>query len=445
MKDDLVIGGGFAGLAAGVALAEGGCRVRLLEQRPYLGGRARSFLDSQTRSVVDNGQHLFMGCYHSTIRFLSTIGTLDRVRFQQRLKVHFLDRNGRHSHLHCPDLPSPWHLLLGVLRSGSLTFREKLEVLRLGMALRGKDKAKRGPKGLSVREWLTRLGQSERLQRNLWDLLCIAALNEDPERANAVLFERVLRLALFTSPADSRLGIARVGLSEVYVDAAADFIRARGGRVECGRGVSNLLVSEGRCRGVLLSSGEQIEAESVVSAVPCFQFAGLLPGELLRRESFVAALILLQPAPIISINLWFDRPITDLDFAGLRGATVQWLFNKGKISEQNDSYVSLVLGGAHRHIATSKEELLAVALRELGDFFPEARQARLLHSLVIKERFATFSPTCEAEERRPATRTPIRGLFLAGDWTSTGLPATIEGAVQSGYAAAAAVLENQGM
>jgi zeta-carotene desaturase len=440
LKDVLVIGGGFAGLAAGVALAEGGWRVRLLEQRPYLGGRARSFVDPQRGSVVDNGQHLFMGCYHSTIRFLSTIGTLDRVRFQERLTVHFLDRNGRFSHLQCPDLPSPWHLLLGVLRSGSLTFREKLEVLRLGMALREKNEAKRSPKGLNVRKWLTRLGQSERLQRIFWDLLCIAALNEDPEIANAVLFQRVLRLALFTSPADSCLGIARVGLSEVYVDAAADFIRAKGGRVECGNGVSRLLVSEGQCRGVLLSSGGQIEAASVVSAVPCFQFAGLLPGDLLRQESFVAALILLRPAPIISINLWFDRPITDLDFAGLRGATVQWLFNKGK--NQSDGYVSLVLSGAYRHIATSKEELLAMALRELGDFFPEARQARLLHSLVIKERFATFSPTCEAEELRPATRTPIRGLFLAGDWTATGLPATIEGAVQSGYAAAQAIMDD---
>jgi len=445
LKDVLVIGGGFAGLAAGVALAEGGCRVRLLEQKPYLGGRARSFLDLTTGSVVDNGQHIFMGCYHSTIRFLSTIGTLDRVRFQERLTVHFLDRDGRVSHLQCPDLPSPWHVLLGVLRSESLTFREKLEVLRLGMALRETNEAKRGPKGLSVREWLTRLGQSKRLQRNFWDLLCIAAMNEDPEIANAALFERVLRRALFTSPADSRLGIARVGLSEVYVDAAADFIRAKGGRVECGRGVSGLLVSEGQCRGVLLSTGEQIEAESVVSAVACFQLAGLLPGDLLRREPFVAALILLRPAPIISINLWFDRPITDLDFAGLRGATMQWLFNKGKISEQSDGYVSLVLSGAYRHIATSKEELLATALREFGDFFPEARQARLLHSLVIKERFATFSPTCEAEALRPATRTPIRGLFLAGDWTATGLPATIEGAVQSGYAAAHAVLENQGI
>ena len=342
--------------------------MRLLEQRPYLGGRARSFVDPQTGSVVDNGQHIFMGCYHATIRFLATIGTLDRVRFQKRLTVQFIDRNGRTSHLQCPNLPSPWHVLLGVLRSGSFTYGEKLDVLRLGTALRRKDETQHGPKGLSVREWLTRLGQSERLQRNFWDLLCIAAMNEDPEIANAALFEHVLRLALFASPADSRLGIARVGLSEVYVNAAADFIRARGGRVECGRGVAGLLVSEGQYRGVLLSTGERIEADRVLSTVPSFQFTALLPGEWLRREPFFAALILLRPAPIISINLWFDRPITDLDFAGLRGATVQWLFNKGK--NQSDGYVSLVLSGAYRHIATSKEELLATALRELGDFFP---------------------------------------------------------------------------
>ena len=443
MNDVLVIGGGFAGLAAGVALAEGGCRVRLLEQKPYLGGRARSFVDPTTGSVVDNGQHIFMGCYHATIRFLSTIGTLDRVRFQERLTVQFLDRNGRLSRLQCPDLPSPWHVLLGVLRSGSFTLREKLEVLRLGIALRRTEEAQRRPKQLSVCEWLTQLGQSERLQRNFWDLLCIAALNEDPDIANAALFERVLRLALFTSPADSRLGVARVGLSEVYVDAAADFIRAKSGRVECGRGVAGLLVSEGQCRGVLLSTGERIEAESVVSAVPSFQLEALLPDELLRRGPLFGSLALLRPAPIISINLWFDRAITDLDFAGLRGATIQWLFNKGKIFDRGDGYVSLVLSGAHRHIATSKEELLATALRELGDFFPEAGRVRLLHSLVIKERFATFSPTWEAEELRPSTRTPIGGLFLAGDWTATGLPATIEGAVQSGYAAAGAMMENQ--
>jgi squalene-associated FAD-dependent desaturase len=443
MPDEvLIIGGGFSGLAAGVALAEHGRGVRLLEQKPHLGGRARSFLDPATGSVVDNGQHIFMGCYHATIRFLSTIGTLHRVRFQKHLTVHFLDRNGRLTLFQCPGLPSPWHVLLGVLRSGSFAFKEKLEVLRLGGLLRRSKAMDHGSEKLSVREWLTRLGQSERLQSNFWDLLCIAALNEDPAVASAALFEHVLRLALFTSPEDSCLAFPVVGLSDVYVDAATAYIRARGGRVECGRSVAGLLVSEGRCRGVRLSNGEEIEAESVLSAVPSFQLAGLLPGELIRFEPFFAPVISLRPAPIISINLWFDRPITGLDFVGLRGTTIQWLFNKGKILGLEENYVSLVLSGAHRHIARSKEELLAAALLELGDLFPEARKAELHHSLIIKERFATFSPTWEAEQVRPPARTPVRSLYLAGDWTATGLPATIESAVQSGYTAAGAILDD---
>ena len=314
--------------------------------------------------------------------------------------------------------------------------------MRLGGLLQWAKALGHDSKKLSVREWLTRLGQSERLQRNFWDLLCIAALNEDPRIASAALFERVLRLALFSSPQDSCIGIPRVGLSEVYVDAAAAYIRARGGRVEYGRGVAAVLISEGQCRGVRLSSGEEIEAKRVLSTVPSFQLPGLLPVELLGREPYFAAVASLRPAPIISINLWFDRAITDLDFAGLRGVTIQWLFNKGKILGSNENYVSLVLSGAHQHIARHKEELLDMALLELGDLLPGAKRAKLRRWLIIKERLATFSPTWEAEPLRPTARSPARGLYLAGDWTATGLPATIESAVQSGYTAARAILDD---
>jgi uncharacterized protein with NAD-binding domain and iron-sulfur cluster len=177
--------------------------------------------------------------------------------------------------------------------------------------------------------------------------------------------------------------------------------------------------------------------------VPSFQLAGLLPGELFRSEPFFAPVGSLRPAPIISINLWFDRAITELDVVGLRGTTIQWLFNKGKILGSAENYVSLVLSGAHRHIGRGKEDLVAMALRELGRIFPEAQNAMLHHSLVIKERFATFSPAWEAEQVRPDARTPVRGLYLAGDWTATGLPASIESAVQSGYTAAKAILDDE--
>lgn len=442
MSDEvIIIGGGFAGLAAGVALAEAGKHVCLIEQKPHLGGRARSFLDPRTGAVVDNGQHLFMGCYHSTIQFLKTIGTLDRLHFQPRLAVPFMERDGRLSWLDCPDWPSPWHLLVGVLRSGSFTFKQKLEVLRLGNDLRSGGGNSRPTSAESVTAWLGRRGQSEGVQRNFWDLLCIAAMNEDPRIASAQLFERVLRLALLSSPADSRLGIARVGLSDCYTAAATAFIEARGGTVLTGRGVKQLLISDGACRGVEFAGGDKLDAATVIAAVPWQPFATLLPGELLRSEPFFGAALALRPAPIISINLWFDAPVTDLEFVGLRGTTIQWLFDKSRILGANDHYVSLVLSGAHEHVGRSKEELLALALRELGAMLPAVNKVKLLHSLIIKERFATFSPSPEAEPLRPTARTPIRGLFLAGDWTSTGLPATIEGAVQSGYTAAREVLQ----
>ncbi len=436
--DVLIIGGGLAGLAAGVALAGAGRGVRVLEQRPHLGGRARSFVEPTTGSVVDNGQHIVMGCYHATRRFLQEIGTLDRIHFQPSLAVHFLGAGGCLSSLRCPDLPSPWHLFAGVLRSDSFAWREKLEVLRLARALdsASSDRAAH----LTVDEWLSRLGQSEKLKQNFWNLLCVAALNEDPRRAAAALFGRVLRLALFTSVADSGIGIPRVGLSDCYPPAAVAYIESRGGQVELSRNVSRLVISHGMCEGVQLAEGEKIPAQAVVSAVPWHEFVRLLPSELPRAEPFFTNILGLRPAPIISINLWFGRPITELEFAGLRGTTVQWLFNRGKIQSTGENYVSLVLSGAHAHVGRAKEELLRVALRDLGELLPETRAAKLVHSLVIKERFATFSPAVDTAALRPSAVTPVRGLFLAGDWTTTGLPATIEGAVQSGYTAAAQIL-----
>ncbi len=454
MAEILIIGGGFAGLAAGVKLSSQGRRVRVLEQKPYLGGRARSFQHAATGSTVDNGQHIFMGCYHQTIAFLSTIGTIDRIRFQPRLQVHFMDKRRGLTSLSCPSLPAPWHLLGGALKSNSFSFTEKLQVVRLGRALQAADSGSLDLSRLTVDEWMARMGQSEKLRRNFWDLLCIAALNEDPRIAAASVFEPVLRLALFQSAGDSRIGLATAGLSECYTEAAAAFIRARGSEVELNRDVTGFILSPAgdngsttgnskpklTCHGVTLADGSTLEADVVLSAVPCFQLARLLPEELLPGEPFFAGLTAMRPVPIISLNLWLDRDITGLEFAGLRGTTHQWFFNKGKILGSGEHYISLVISGAHEHIHREKEDLLSLALGELRELFPRAREATVLHSLVLKERFATFSASVEAAGLRPASRTPVEGLYLAGDWTNTGLPATIESAVKSGYTAAAEIL-----
>jgi hydroxysqualene dehydroxylase len=447
MPDEiLIVGGGFAGLAAGVALAQAGQKVRVIEQRPYLGGRARSFHYSPTNSTVDNGQHIFMGCYTSTIEFLRTIGTLHRLRFQRRLEVKFVSREDGKTSLAFPRLPAPLHLILGTLRSNSFAWSEKLEILSLGRALQFAGSGAGIPDfaSLTVDGWLAALGQSEKLRRKFWDLLCIAALNELSEIAAAAIFEPVLRLALFRSPEDSRIGFASSGLSECYTSGASNFIRENGGRIELERNVTELLLAESgsanRCEGVRLSNGSAIQASTVLSAVPAFQFRNLLPKELLTTQPVFAALNDFRPAPIISINLWFDRSVTDLDFVGLRQTTVQWMFNRSMLAGAAEGYVSLVISGAHAHIHKDKEELVALSLQELRELFPLARNACLIHSLVIKERFATFSPSVDAAGVRPPAVTPIRGLYLAGDWTQTGLPATIESAVKSGFTAASEII-----
>ncbi|MGH9406442.1 MAG: hydroxysqualene dehydroxylase HpnE [Terriglobia bacterium] len=453
MDDVLIIGGGFAGLAAGVALAGAGKRVRLLEQKPYLGGRARSFYHAPASATVDNGQHIFMGCYHETLRFLRTIGTEDRVRFQTRLEVQFAEKHKGATSLRCPSLPSPWHLLAGVLKSNSFSLSEKFEVLSLRRRLSGADSGESSKQlgEITVDAWMARLGQSEKLRRNFWDLLCIAALNENSRIAAASVFEPVLRLALFRSAADSRIGLAATGLSDCYTEAAAAFIRARGGAIETGRGVAGFLFSpteglvsagggELECRGVRLANGSEIPADVVLCAIPCFELARLLPQDVVRSEPFFSSVSVMKPSPIISLNLWMDRAITDFDFVGLRGTVVQWLFNKGKILGSDGGYVSLVISGAHEHIHREKDELLALARGELRELFPRAREAKVVHSLVVKERFATFSPAVDVAALRPSAVTPIRGFYLAGDWTATGLPATIESAVKSGYTAASAIM-----
>ena len=280
MNEVLIIGGGFAGLSAGVALAGAGRIVRVLEQAPYVGGRARSFLHPLTGAVVDNGQHLMMGCYHAALRFLKEIGTLDRIALQPALKISFVEPPGNVTTLDCARFPSPWHVLAGVMRSDAFGWTEKLEIARLGRAVR-EDPAPEEWSRLTVEEWLTSQGQSERVKRCFWDLVSIAALNEDPRRASAAIFARVLRLALFTSSGDSCLALPRMGLSECYTEAARAYIESRGGRVELNRRVEGLIVRGGACRGVRFSDGSTMEAEITISAVPWHAILRILPPEAL--------------------------------------------------------------------------------------------------------------------------------------------------------------------
>ncbi|MFA5975050.1 MAG: hydroxysqualene dehydroxylase HpnE [Elusimicrobiota bacterium] len=435
-KNVLIIGGGFAGLSAATSLAERGFHVTVLEGRQVLGGRAYSFADPKMSDAVDNGQHLFMGCYRETLAFLERIGTRDLLTFQPNLSVDFYGDGGRHARLSCWPLPSPWHLLSGLLRLSTLSWKDRWNLRYLRKALKDGVRNPQGLDDVTVDEWLIRARQSERARRHLWDLLAIAALNEGPSIASAAPFVAVLSQAFFDRRKASRLGLSSVGLSDLYATSSKRFIEAHGGHVKVQSPVAQLVCSNRGVTGVLLRDGRRFQADWVIAAVSAGAFSKLIPEKIKKREPVFQRIENLHFSPIISIHLWFDRPISRSLFAGLLDTHIQWFFNKARILRKTTSgegYISLVISGAHCFEEWPERKLLTLALEELRRLFPEAREAVLMRSLVIQERQATLSPTVGSERLRPEFQSPLPHFLIAGDWTRTGLPATIESACLSGH------------
>jgi squalene-associated FAD-dependent desaturase len=440
----VVVGGGFAGLSAAAALAEAGRRVLVVDARSQLGGRATAFRDRQTGELVDNGQHVLFGCYHQTFQFLERVGAMDRVRVQPSLEVPFIDRTGRRSVLRCPKVPSPFHLLAGVLGWDGIPWLDRLSVLKLAAPLRRarRQLEKTGSVTVNpdstVSQWLSAHGQRQQLQEWLWEPLAIAALNQSPSIASAAPFVRVLAQMFGPDPQDSALVLPVRPLHEMYAEPARSFIESRGGEVRV-TALSRVVVENGHVSGVDVR-GERIHTKCVISAVPWFDFPRLFaptpPPELMAAVSAAAQM---GSMPIVTVNLWYDRRVMDEAFVGLPGREMHWVFDKRIAFGTDASHLSLVSSGATRLTTMNSEELTALATAEVSEAMPASRAARLLRATVVREKRATFS-LAPGEPMRPTTMTPVKGLYLAGDWIETGLPGTIESAVVSGHQAARAVL-----
>jgi hydroxysqualene dehydroxylase len=442
-KDVIVIGGGFAGLSAGVALAKKGFRVALLESKPALGGRAYSFADPESGDFVDNGQHVLMGCYTETLDFLDRIGATKNLVFHPDLEIEMLDRGGAGAMLKTAHLPGPFHMSAGLLRYRHLTIGQRLRVLTGGLKLLAMQRRHRSAlEKMTVAQLMDLLGQSERARQAFWYPLSIATLNDEPEVSSAALLAEVLQRAFFSKRSASAFVYSRVGLSDLYCTAAAEIIERSGGVVATRSPVESIELENGSAVRVKLRDGTRLGAANIICATASHQVARLLPASL-RADPFFAAVAELQSSPIICVHAWFDRDVTDSAFVGFIGSTTQWLFNKRRIfemhGERHPGYLSFVISGARKLIERPNDELLEVVLNDLGTMIPASSKAKLLRALVLKEKHATMAPAPETFRLRPTTATPIPNLFLAGDWVQTGLPATIESAVISGRAAAAAV------
>ncbi len=446
--DVVVVGGGFAGLAAASSLAEAGARVLVLDARPQLGGRATAFADRATGELVDNGQHVMFGCYRETLAFLARVGAMENVRRERSLNVPFLDRSGRRSVLKCPSLPSPLHLLAGVLAWDALPWGDRLSVLQMARPIRAarRDLIEHGrvtlPGSDTVSSWLRAHGQSDRLTEWLWEPLAVAALNQSPEEALAEPFVRVLAEMFGPDPADSALVLPTRPLHQMYAEPARAFIESRGGAVRTGA-LARIVADDKRVTGVEVR-GERIEAAWVVSAVPWFGmrtlFGEAVPGPL---RDLVQTAASMRSKPIVTVNLWYDTRVMDEPFVGLPGRMMQWVFDKRLAFGSEASHLSLVASGADALAGEGTADLVARAAREVEEAIPGARRAKLTRGTVVREKQATFSLAAD-QPPRPGRETALGGLFLAGDWIDTGLPGTIESAVLSGHRAASSILRARG-
>lgn len=446
--DVIVIGGGVAGFSAATALADAGARVLVLEARPGLGGRATAFTDPETGERVDNGQHILMGCYTDTLRLLERIGVSDRVRWQAGLALTMIDQRGHESVLKLPPMPSPLHLLGGVLAWDALSWTERLSILRVGAEL-GPPKgghhigtaamwrpALAGPSRETVREWLTRHGQAPRLCELFWEPLALAALNQSIDQAAASYFVGVLAQMFGPDPAAASLVMPAVPLDELYAEPARRWLEQRGHEVRV-NAPARVAIAGDRVTGVSVR-GEHIPAPVVISTVPWHGLAALFETPPPALATTLANASGTAGFPIVTVNLWFDRPVMHEALIGLPGRAFQWVFDRRAIVGGSGSHLSLISSGAEAIVSMTNEALIGTALRDVRASLPAARTATFRKGLAVREKRSTFSIAPDAPPR-PQTETAIEGFVLAGDWVDTGLPATIESAAVSGHRAAAVV------
>ena len=412
-----IVGGGLAGLAAAAKLGDAGFTVEVHEARPFLGGRAASFplepADPNSERI-DNCQHVLLRCCTALLDFYQRCGVTDKIRFHDTL--YFVCPDGTIDTLRGDPLPTPLHLARSLLSMRSLDWRDKLSLVSCLRSV-SRDRRRADLDTMTFAEWLRHKGATIRSVERFWRPIIVSALNEEPDRASALPALQVFGEGLLGSRTSYEMGVPVVPLDELYSATLAGRLGPRV-RVVLGSKVRRI-------------DPESPEADYYISAVPFDRVAALVSG--LGMDSLFASF---EPSPITGIHLWFDRPITSLEHAILLDREIQWLFHKG------GGYYLVVVSASRGLAPRASADIVASALSELCEFFPAARHSGLKRSRVIREPRATYSARPGLEQSRPGPCTRYPNVFLAGDWTDTGWPATMEGAVRSGYNAADAVFSS---
>lgn len=420
MNKCLIVGGGFAGLTAATYLAHKNISVELIEASPRLGGRAYSFLDRQNYTILDNGQHIMMGCYRETMQFLKMISANDKLTFQKNLNITFLRSGFEQIPLKASRFCYPFNLLFALLNYKALSFSERFKAIGLVMKLRTVDEKLLS--SLTIREWLRKENQTENTIRTLWEIIAIGSLNSSIHRASAKVFVDVLREMFLTGNFASTIIYPKYGLSETYCEPAKSYIEKHSGTISNSEIVKEFVIEDDKIVEVVTNKRRIKDFKVVISAVPNYSVEKLLSADQINFNNNLVS------SSILSIHIWLKKNNLKKDFYGLIDSHIHWVFNKR-------THLTLVVSDADYLINKSKKTLFELVTKELERFFG-IKKNDIVDYRIIKERRATFIPSNKTMNNRPGARTNIQNLILAGDWTDTGLPATIEGAVKSGRIAA---------
>lgn len=445
----VIVGGGLAGLAAASALASRGMAVTVLESRPRLGGRASSIIDRDTGETIDNCQHVAMGCCTSFRRFCEETGCADLFETQQELYFVGPPGSAKVVRFAASSLPAPLHLASSFMRMPWFSLSEKRQIA-FGLRVLARHQPQTD---CSFQEWLDRQRQSEAVQRRFWHLVLVSALSESLDRISFHHARKVFVDGFLASHQGWQVSIPTVPLDDVYETRIAAALRKQGAEVRVKAGVRRLIMKDGFVSALELRDGSEVDGDDFVLAVPHYLVKSMLPDELVEQPG-ITALDRLETAPIASVHLWYDRPLTELPHATFVDRLSQWMFNRTALSrgrldapaeaDKEDCQLQVVISAAHDLSSMTEQEVIAKVDAELREVWPDSSDARLLRGRMITEHRAVFSPLPGVDEIRPAQQSSIPNLQFAGDWTRTGWPATMEGAVRSGYLAAENVLDSAG-
>lgn len=428
----LIIGGGLAGLATAAALAPHGFRVTLIESRNRLGGRASSFHDAGSGQLVDTCQHVSMGCCTEFARFCREVGIAHLLAAQPLLE--FMTPDGQVSRFCADPVPAPFHLARSFLRAHYLTLGEKLRIA-WGLVCLARTAADDDP---SFADWLIRHRQTPRTVERFWGLVLTSALNETPDRIGLRYARKVFLDGFLRDRRGFELQVPTVPLARLYGTELEAWFEKHGVTVRLNCAARRICLASGGVAGVEIRQGEVLQADWYVAALPFERLLDLLPAEVIDSHPTFADLRQLETSPITSVHLWYAGPVFERPHVVLVDCVGQWVFNRGETSP-GEYYLQVVVSAARQFRGLGHDEVERRIVAEMTRLFPRAAPEKLLRARVITEHAATFSAVPSVDRWRPGPQSPIRNLFLAGDWTATGWPATMEGAVRSGYLAAGAI------